>query len=245
MRLRSAVSALILLLCAIPAMAGLPPLHNEFEIAKAIQNGLIPAIDVECSTLDVFSYNATTNRWGCSSVAATTATAGAGLLNTAGTWSTDSTEANFISSTAVTCGSTNTKGRASVNGKLLSYCNADTTNTLSYAMLANSAGLGPAVQTVTVADSGNGSAATATLTPTAGVVKLTCSDTDGCTITMGEGSATEGDIVRIVNISANEATFADTAGLSELTGAVVLGQRDTLSLIYVDSTWNELSASNN
>lgn len=245
MRLRSAIAALVLLLCAFPVMAGLPPLHNDFEIVKAIQNGLIPAVDTECSTLDVFSYNASTNRWTCSSVAATTATAGAGLLNTAGTWSTDSTEANFISSTAVTCGSTNTKGRASVNGKLLSYCNADTTNTLSYSALANSSGLGGTVHAYTIADSGNGSPATGTLTPTGSIVKLTCSDSDGCTVTMGEGSAVEGDVVRIINISANAATFSDSSGVSETTGSIVLGQYDSLSLVYVDSRWVETGASNN
>lgn len=280
MRLRHAVAAVLLLLCALPASAGLPPLHSTFEIIRAAQNGLIPAVAAECTTLDVLTYDSTTNLWSCSSVAASTATAGAGLLNTSGTWSTDSTEADFLASGALTCGAS-TQGKMKVHTTALQYCDNTATPVLRYAAYAGSTGVATsatalaangancaagthplgvdasgaaesctndyssAVQTYTVADSGNGSAATSTLTPTAKVVKLTCSDADGCTITMGEGSAAEGDEVRIINISANAATFADTSGLSELTGAVVLGQRDTLTLVYLDSTWNEVSASNN
>lgn len=100
-------------------------------------------------------------------------------------------------------------------------------------------------QTLTVADNGGGTAATATLTPTSSVVLVVCSDADGCTITMGEGSAVSGQRVTIINTSANAATFADTSGVSETAGAFVAGQYDVLNLVYVPTTWVETSRSNN
>ncbi len=100
-------------------------------------------------------------------------------------------------------------------------------------------------QAFTVADSGNGSAATGTLTPTSSVVVVTCSDADGCTVTMGEGSAAAGQVVTVVNTSANAASFADTAGVSEIAGAFVMGQYDTLKLVYAGTTWIETGRSNN
>lgn len=100
-------------------------------------------------------------------------------------------------------------------------------------------------QTVTVADSGNGSAATGTITPTSSVVIVVCNDSDGCTMTMGEGSAATGQRVTIVNTSANTANFADSSGVSELAGAFAMGQYDTLSIVYAGSTWIETGRSNN
>lgn len=100
-------------------------------------------------------------------------------------------------------------------------------------------------QAFTVADSGDGAAATGTLTPTSSVVLVTCSDSDGCTVTMGEGSATSGDILRIVNVSANTATFADTSGLSETTGSIALGQWDSLSFVYATDRWVDIGSVNN
>lgn len=98
---------------------------------------------------------------------------------------------------------------------------------------------------VTIADSGDGNPATATLNPATNVVLLTCSDTDGCTVTMGETGAVSGTLVTIVNMSANAAAFADTAGISETTGAVSLGQYDSLQLVYATDRWVEVATSNN
>jgi hypothetical protein len=100
-------------------------------------------------------------------------------------------------------------------------------------------------QALTVADSGDGSAATATLTPTSNVVLITCSDSDGCTITMGETGMVSGMVVRVVNMSANACAFADTSGVSETTGSISLGQYDSLSFVYASDRWVELGASNN
>lgn len=101
------------------------------------------------------------------------------------------------------------------------------------------------VETVTVADSGNGSAATATLNPTANVVLLVCNDTDGCTVTMGETGAVEGTLVTIVATTANASAFADTSGVSETTGALSLGIHDSLQLVYANARWVEVALSNN
>lgn len=100
-------------------------------------------------------------------------------------------------------------------------------------------------QTVTVADSGDANPATSTLTPTGSNVQITCNDTDSCDITMGETGIGDGQIVSIVNVSANSVDFSDTSGVSELTGAIALGQYDTLEMVYVVDRWVQTSTSNN
>jgi hypothetical protein len=100
-------------------------------------------------------------------------------------------------------------------------------------------------QAVTVADSGNGSAATATVTPSSSFIELTCSDADGCTMTMSETGATDGQVVTIVNVSANAATFADTSSVTEAAGSFAAGQWDAITYRYVVDRWVEVSRSNN
>lgn len=97
----------------------------------------------------------------------------------------------------------------------------------------------------TIADSGGAGTATLTLAPTSSHVQITCSDTDGCDITMSETGAVDGTLLTIHNVSANVANFADTSGVSELAGAFAMGQYDTISLQYVSDRWVELSRSNN
>lgn len=97
----------------------------------------------------------------------------------------------------------------------------------------------------TIADSGDGNPATATLNPTKSYVKITCNDSDTCDVTMGEATAVDGQIVDIVNISANVVDFADTSGVSELNGAYAMGQWQTLALKYVDDRWVEFGRSAN
>lgn len=99
---------------------------------------------------------------------------------------------------------------------------------------------------LTVADNANPvTAATSTLTPGGSLIFVTCNDLNGCDITMGEGSATSGDLLRIVNASANAANFADTSGVSELSGSFAMGQFDALELMYVQDRWVETGRSNN
>lgn len=75
MRLRHAVAAVLLLLCAIPASAALPPLQDLFAVQKAFRAGLIPAVGVECATNGGLTYNATTNLWSCSNPTSSAGTA--------------------------------------------------------------------------------------------------------------------------------------------------------------------------
>lgn len=103
-------------------------------------------------------------------------------------------------------------------------------------------------QALSVADNvmdGGTHTATATLTVTSGYVECTCSDGDGCDITMSESGATEGDKVSIVNVGTNTCAFADSAGVSELAGAFSAGAADAITLIYNGSAWVELDRSNN
>jgi len=97
----------------------------------------------------------------------------------------------------------------------------------------------------TIADTGDGNPATATLTPTSNYVKLTCNDADTCDITMGETGMVDGMKITIVNTSTNVCDFADTGGVSELAGAFAMGQYDTLELLYETDTWVETHRSDN
>lgn len=100
--------------------------------------------------------------------------------------------------------------------------------------------------TQSIADNGNGgTAATLTFTPTTTLVKMTCSDANGCDITMAETGIKDGQILKIVNVSANTINFADTANVTELAGAAALGQWDSLTMIYITDRWVEISRSNN
>lgn len=104
-----------------------------------------------------------------------------------------------------------------------------------------------AMQTVTVADNGGGTAATGTVTPSSNNIRLQCNDTNGCTMSMSETGAQTGMIVVIVNNTTNTATFADSSGVLELAGGAsfAMGQNDVLTIFYQNSTWLELSRSDN
>lgn len=92
-------------------------------------------------------------------------------------------------------------------------------------------------QDLTVADSGNGSAATATLTPTSGVVACTCSDTDGCAITLSETGAVAGSSFLLFSAGANACTIADSAGVQETSEAISLATNDNVRFTYSGSAW--------
>ena len=94
-------------------------------------------------------------------------------------------------------------------------------------------------------DSGGAGAAAATLTPTANYIELTCSDAEGCTITLSETTQFEGVRITITNISANNCTFADTAGVTEIAGALTMGTNDVLDLAYTGETRVERGRSDN
>lgn len=97
----------------------------------------------------------------------------------------------------------------------------------------------------TIADSGDANPATHTLNSTRSYSELTCNDADGCTVTMGETSISEGQYLTITNVSANACTFADTSGVTEIAGAFSMGQYDTLELVYIGDRWVERGRSDN
>lgn len=102
-------------------------------------------------------------------------------------------------------------------------------------------------QAVTCADSGDGSASAATITPASNVILVTNSDADGCDVTMSETGAVSGTVIRITVVSNAGTTvnFADTSGVSEIGGAFAAAVWDSISMVYATSTWAELSRSNN
>ena len=103
---------------------------------------------------------------------------------------------------------------------------------------------------VTIADSGDGSAATRTALPTSSISEVTCNDADGCVWTITETSALDGGIYYIRNTSAaNALTMDHVAGQVLLNGGadVVLGANDTLAVYYStdESAWVQLGAAGN
>ena len=57
-------------------------------------------------------------------------------------------------------------------------------------------------------------------------------------------TGTDGQIITIVNAGTNAITVPDS-GLNRLSAAAVLGQYDTLTMIWYAAAWNQLSTSNN
>ncbi len=101
------------------------------------------------------------------------------------------------------------------------------------------------VHTETIADDEGGTNATATLTPTSNVVICDCDDANGCDVTMGETGMKSGMIITISCVTATTCEFADTDGVSNLTGAFSCGDDDVLSMKYSVDEWVETSRSDN
>lgn len=101
--------------------------------------------------------------------------------------------------------------------------------------------------TSTIADNGNGgTAAAATITPTAASIEITCSDAQGCDVTMGESGILDGQIVEfVIAAGSNTVNFADTSNVSELAGAFAAGPNDVLGLRYRSGRWVEMYRVNN
>lgn len=98
----------------------------------------------------------------------------------------------------------------------------------------------------TIADDGAGTAAAATLATVArSQNRYTCSDANGCDLTLGESGTVDGQIACFTNVSANVLNFADTAGVTEMAGAFAAGQYDSVCFVYDSDRWVETSRSNN
>lgn len=100
-------------------------------------------------------------------------------------------------------------------------------------------------QTVSVADNGAGTPALVTITPSAGVIQVTCNDPHNCNVTMSETGAKNGVSIILVNMSANSVVYTDSAGVSELAGGFTAGQYDSISMTYQSDRWVEDARSNN
>lgn len=106
------------------------------------------------------------------------------------------------------------------------------------------------VHVVTCADTGDASPCTATITPTANHVQITCEDADSCDITLGVSGVNIGvplfiDCVNDTNNGTETCDFAD-GGNQNLAGAASLDDEDTLQFFYVAlNRWLETSRSNN
>ena len=103
------------------------------------------------------------------------------------------------------------------------------------------------VQTLTIPDDGNGSTqSVGTFIATHSYGEVDCQDaTNGCRISIDETNANQGQILNLVNISANNVIYADTGGVTELAGAYVSNQYDTIQLIYSSDRWIEYGRSDN
>ncbi|MBI2645165.1 hypothetical protein HYW94_03280 [Candidatus Uhrbacteria bacterium] len=106
------------------------------------------------------------------------------------------------------------------------------------------------IQTVTIADDGNGGTSpTDTTAPTTAFVQVVCNDAQGCNYTFAESSAKVGDLLIIVNNSVNSVVITDTVDQINASAATVtLGTDDTIMFIYSDQAndeWVQLGTSNN
>lgn len=110
-----------------------------------------------------------------------------------------------------------------------------------------SAAVEEAVADVTVADDAGGTKPAGVTPITTPVVTCTCNDATGCTMSVAEPTPTAGyaRFLTIVSAGTGNCEYADAAGVTELTGAVVLGPTDTLMLVYANAAWHEIAASNN
>lgn len=102
------------------------------------------------------------------------------------------------------------------------------------------------VSSVTTASNGGGTAASATLTTSeVSYIEHTCSDTDGCTLTLSESGAKQGQLLTVVNVSSNTDTFADSSGVQELAGGTsfAAAQWQSIMFQYVTDRWVELNRS--
>jgi len=107
-------------------------------------------------------------------------------------------------------------------------------------------------QAVTEATEGtDGNPATMTLTPTAGIglhiVEITCEDPDGVILTMSEAGAVNLSRVLIIQASTPDISIADSAGVQEMSGTVVLanaGENVTLEYSSALAAWVQVGHPN-
>jgi len=100
---------------------------------------------------------------------------------------------------------------------------------------------------VTVADDSGGTKPAGVIPITGPIATCTCNDATGCTMSVAEPTPTAGyaRFLTIVSAGTGNCEFADSAGVIELTGALVAGPADVLQLVYANSAWHEVARANN
>lgn len=95
----------------------------------------------------------------------------------------------------------------------------------------------------TVATNGAGTPASFTLTPESFISlhRVTCNDADGCTATIAETYAWDGQSSQVCNVATYPITIADSSGVVELRGgeSAVLRAYDCLGLVYSSDRYLE------
>ncbi len=98
---------------------------------------------------------------------------------------------------------------------------------------------------VTTAANGGGTAASQTLTTAeTGFIIETCQDTDGCTMTMSESGARNGQVISVIMASSsNTCTWNNIAGQQELAGGAAFAGAASASISFQYSTdrWVEIT----
>lgn len=104
------------------------------------------------------------------------------------------------------------------------------------------------VQTVTIPNDGAGTAPASTITPTSNQIALAYNDATNASVgTISETGAQAGTIVYITHTgTGGTVVFTEVAGQQEIGAtACTLGLSDTLSAIYVNSSWHFLTCRDN
>ena len=100
-------------------------------------------------------------------------------------------------------------------------------------------------QSLTIVDSGDGNpAADSATTITGNDLYVTCSDADGCNLTLSEADPINNRMVRVINVSANTVNLVHSSGVAEMCAAanVALAQKDDAYFQYRTDEWNQLCA---
>lgn len=102
-----------------------------------------------------------------------------------------------------------------------------------------------AVVTTTVDDDGTAEQkATATITPKTRLHTITCSDADGCTITLGETGVKSGSVVTLICLTANNCEIDDAAGVADLSAdpLILADINDSVTVAYMTNTWVQIGS---
>lgn len=92
--------------------------------------------------------------------------------------------------------------------------------------------------TLTIADSGDANPATATHSPASTILIVTCNDANGCELTLGETGVADGQLLEVINATANALVMKDVAAVQSfphdvtMVGAGAPGGRQSVSLVY-------------